>query len=507
MKVATKTATFFYSLEKLIKYFKSQYSLDYRALAIMRIGLGVCLILDIVFRIVHLTAFQTGEGVLPISCFGKDYMTMPYLSLHSLNDSYSYQLGLAIIAMVFYFLFLIGYKARLMAFFSWFMLCSLHARNCFVLQGGDELLRFALFWCMFMPISNRYSYDSRIRNSSLIKNDYFHVPALGLGLLVFSVYFFSALLKTSTEWRSEGTALYYALSIDQMTFPSANLIYHSPALLKVLSLYVFYLELLVGFLFFIPFKNNLFRTLGVVLIVTLHLGIASTMMVGLFPLIGIVTAIGLLPGKTMDWLEPRYIKVSAGIKKMFPLKFKTQYSNEQSSIEVVRENYYVQLVKNSFLFFVIAFSALWSIANLNVGIIVSPRFKPMADLLRLEHNWGMFSPSVFKNDGWTVVEAKTTKGELIDINNNGAKLSFAKPAQVLNYYNGDRWRKYQENMLNDSFEALRKHYGSYLFNKWNSEHKDNKIVSLKIIYCKEETAPNYKYVKPVNDTLCVYEPK
>ena len=62
-------------------------------------------------------------------------------------------------------------------------------------------------------------------------------------------------------------------------------------------------------------------------------------------------------------------------------------------------------------------------------------------------------------------------------------------------------------MLNDSFEALRKHYGSYLFNKWNSEHKDNKIVSLKIIYCKEETAPNYKYVKPVNDTLCVYEPK
>src|ERR1043165_6497011 len=54
----------------------------------------------------------------------------------------------------------IGYRTRLFTFLSWFMLLSLHNRNGLILQGGDDLLRMTLFWCMFIPWGEHYSYDS-----------------------------------------------------------------------------------------------------------------------------------------------------------------------------------------------------------------------------------------------------------------------------------------------------------------------------------------------------------
>jgi hypothetical protein len=89
------------------------------------------------------------------------------------------------------------------------------------LQGGDDMLRLLLFWAIFLPWGERYS----IQKKSSYANHYFDWANIGYILLPVSVFFFSALLKTSPEWRTEGTALYYALSLDQIRMPGGTLLY------------------------------------------------------------------------------------------------------------------------------------------------------------------------------------------------------------------------------------------------------------------------------------------
>src|SRR5262249_55232020 len=122
-------------------------------------------------------------------------------------------------------------------------------------------------------------------------------------LLLASVYFFSANLKNSSEWLSEGSAVYYALSLEQLRLPAGDWIYHQPSLLKAFTLLVIGIEYLVMPLILIPSRKGGLRLVAFVLLLFLHLGIGLTLYVGLFFLIGIVSAIGLLPSFVMDRLE------------------------------------------------------------------------------------------------------------------------------------------------------------------------------------------------------------
>ena len=49
------------------------------------------------------------------------------------------------------------------------------------------------------------------------------------------VYIFSAMLKSGKEWIPEGTAIYYALSLDQFTTAFGYFLYQFPLLLKILT--------------------------------------------------------------------------------------------------------------------------------------------------------------------------------------------------------------------------------------------------------------------------------
>src|SRR5438309_6910289 len=100
------------------------------------------------------------------------------------------------------------------------MLVSLQNRNTLILQGGDDALRLLLFWGIFLPWGNYYSVDRRKKQTDEDPKKYFSAASIGYALLIFSVYFFSGILKNSSEWDTrEGSALYYALNLDQMTWP------------------------------------------------------------------------------------------------------------------------------------------------------------------------------------------------------------------------------------------------------------------------------------------------
>jgi hypothetical protein len=473
---------------------KNLYGLDIRALSLMRIALALLLLFDLCIRVSSLTAHYTQNGAVPFNEVELSFWKPGYFSLFQFGDTYLFALMVFILTGIVYVVLLIGYKTKLFTFLAWFLLTSLQNRNTLILQGGDDLLRLVLFWGIFLPWGNFYSFDFRFKSVQSVKKKVLSMATLGYVLLIFSVYFFTGLLKTGTEWNSEGTAIYYALNLDQMTLPLGKMLLSYPNALKYLTVFVRWFEILVPFLLFIPFKNYRFRLIFVLCIAGLHLSICMTLFVGLFYLIGLTTLIGLLPSGALNWVDKK-------------IKCKQQAETKPQTISFIQKinsNYYFKVVKNSFLFFCIALCMLWNISTVSgSGLTVSNEFFAFGYGLRFNQNWGMFAPIVFKDDGWYIMQGTTKDSVQIDINRNGTKVDYSKPVSVLTYIKDDRWRKFYENYLFTSNEFIRPYFCAYLLKDWNTAHSDNTISYLKIIYMKEiSVLPNQK--QPLTkEELCI----
>ncbi len=480
-------------IENSLTRIKNIYGLDTRALSLMRVLVGLVLLFDLCIRASSLTAHYTSSGAVPFNEIENFYWQKGYFSLFQFCDAYWFAALVYAISGCCYLGLLLGYKTRLFTFLSWLMLVSIQNRNPLILQSGDDFLRLIAFWGIFLPWGNFYSLDAR--NTIITENSkkYFSVASLGYVFLLFSVYFFSGILKTSAEWDCrEGTALFYSFNIDQMVWPLGKMLLSYPTLLKCLSVSVIWLELLAPFLLFIPFKNPLFRMLFIVLIASLQISISITLFVGLFYLISIISLVGLLSSRTMDKFDSL-------------VKFKrTYYKNTRLSfLHGLRENYYFKVILNCFLFFFMALSLLWNISVTGgSGVTVSDNFFPVGYALRLNQGWGMFAPTVLKDDGWYILEGITPTKIKIDVNREGANVDFTKPQSVLTYIKDDRWRKFGENYMLEQNAFIRPHYCSYLIQDWNKKHPDNKIDSLTVIYMKETTLPPGKLPIATKEKLC-----
>ena len=474
---------------------RNLYGLDARALSLMRVAIALVLLLDLCIRSSSLTEHYTELGVLPFNALELSFWKAGYFSLFQFCDTYTFALIVFILTGIVYFFLLVGYKTRLFTLLSWFLLTSLQNRNTLVLQGGDDLLRLILFLGIFLPWGNFYSIDSRMLRQAQHdkKIKVLSVATLGYVILLFSVYFFTGLLKSGAEWNSEGTALYYALSLDQMTWPLGKMLLSYTRILKILTVVVRWFEMLAPFLLFIPFKNAKFRLLFIIGVALLQIGISLTMFVGLFYLIALVILIGLLPVDLMDWFDGK-------IKRKERISLREQ---SKSLLSKISSNYYFNVIKNSFLCFCIALCMLWNIGTVSgSGLAVSDSFFTFGYGLRFNQNWGMFAPTVFKDDGWYVMEGIAKDSLHIDINRNGSQADYTKPASVLAYIKDDRWRKYYENYLFTYNDFIRPYLCTYLIKDWNTNHPDEEIISLQIIYMKEVSVlPNQKQ-QVTKEILC-----
>jgi hypothetical protein len=453
----------------------------------MRIGVGIILLVDLIIRSLSIKAFFTDEGVLPIEVL-KQYNWSPnYFSFHALSGDVWWQIILFILNALCIILLIVGFRTRVFTFICWVFLTSLQNRNPFILQGGDDLLRLLLFWAIFLPWGERYS----IQKKSSYPNPYFGWANSGYILLPCSVFFFSAMLKTSAEWQTEGTALYYALSLDQIRMPLGNFIYQFPTLLKVLTHVVFYTELIAPLLIILPFVSTKIRLTGIIAAVILYVGIASTLYIGLFYIIGMVSLIGLLPASIIDWFEKHFYKNHTHYIEM-------EYQPNSTFIKA-----FISISKNYFLIFVAAFCLMMNLGSIKkFPYFLDPAIVYYGKMLRLEQNWGMFAPYILKDDGWFVYSARSTNSGYIDIKNNRTTVAYSKPIYGVGEFESDRWRKFQENYTFHNNNYMRPFYCKYLLNKWNKEHPENPIIDLTIFFLKETSLPDYKTKPIVKTALC-----
>ncbi len=448
----------------------------------MRIGIALVCLADLIIRSQDLTAHYTEKGMWPARLVKNFGWYDGYWSIHALYDSYGWELfifGIHFISVIF---LLIGFKTRFSNLIVWLLYISLHNRNLFILQAGDDLLRICLFWGLLLPWQHEFSIDGFLepkrKKQQLLSN-------FGYLFLIASVYFFTVFLKSSSEWRSEGSAIYYALSLDQLRLPyTGDWLYEQPHLMQILTYVVYWIEILIPILILLPSRKYPFRYFGFLLLLVLHIGVGLTMYVGLFYIINIVTAIALIPDSVLEkfkWFRNMEIR-------------KPMYGKN--------ELVYIRTIRNSFIVVVIFFNLLINLSTLSWFSyeLATPLHMPL-NALKFSQFWGMFSPSVLKKDGWFVYDGRDSQGRQYDMRLNQDYVDFKKPKHVVSMYKSDRWRKLAENMQGTN-AFLRPLYCNYILNKWNEDHPDKKLAALNLYYMNEINLADYKTSTPEKELYC-----
>ena len=134
-------------MEKYIREIRTTtLSIDLRSLAVLRIGLGLLILADLLIRGGDLSVWLSDDGVLPRDTV-IDMSTLLFVwipsgrwSLYFVSGSWFWSLllfglaGLAAIALI------LGFRTRWATLLSFVLLASLHNRAPIVLQSGDNLL-------------------------------------------------------------------------------------------------------------------------------------------------------------------------------------------------------------------------------------------------------------------------------------------------------------------------------------------------------------------------------
>ena len=114
-------------------YLRRTFGIDLRSLALFRICVGIILLIDICVRFSDLTVHYVDSGVLPRDVATKETLSIWVSSFHLITGSAIGQSILLIINMFLAFLFLIGYKTRIVTVLCWIFIVLLYENQfCFI---------------------------------------------------------------------------------------------------------------------------------------------------------------------------------------------------------------------------------------------------------------------------------------------------------------------------------------------------------------------------------------
>lgn len=440
---------------------KSWWSLDLRSLALFRIVLGLLVLLDLAIRLTDLRAFYTDWGACPRDLI-LPLCEKEQWSLHMASGQAWFELLLFALHGYFAGCLLVGYKTRRNNALTWLMLLSLHNRNPAILDSGDQYLRMMLFWGLFLPLGRRWSLDARSQPASPDQR-WFGPGMVGYALQLTLVYTFAATFHSGPCWRQDGTAVYLALSLDQLATPRAAWLLAHPQLMQTLTFLTLGFEFLGPLLIWLPAP---FRFLWCLSVAAMHLGFGTFLHLGVFALTGAFSSVGLLPSQVWD-----------GWKTTSPPP------------EVARSGWQWTLVALLLVYLWLGNRATLRSNEWSLGPWSAPGY-----LLGLDQYWGVFSPSPPESDGWIVVDAHRFDQQHFDLFahyfGEHTELTWEKPRYVASTYPNARWRKFMLNLETDGWASLREGLARYLSRRWNTSHSSDELVAdFQIYYLTRATPP------------------
>ncbi len=414
------------------------FGLDVRSLAALRIGLAVMVLVDLIDRAQCLTAHYSDQGVLPRAGLLATFPNNFVFSLHMASGETWFQALLFLLQGFFALAMLLGYRTRLFTALTFVLLQSLQQRNPMICYKGDDVLRLAIFWSLFLPTGAVWSLDRRLGRATAgwSAHTASSVGAAGYLLQCGFIYLFTGIQKFGPEWRTDGTAVLCAVSAGQYECPSGQalrdfLTVH-PGVERALTFGVLGWEYCVLFLLLIPGWG---RALGALSIAVFQIGLAIFMALGFFPYFNLVSLLGLIPGgfwrlgpvqavtdRLERWVGAGWTRLGVPAAPLPP--------------EPVPEPAW----RDSLASF-----ALGSVLVLNLctapGVHVPRVITRLGTGLGLTQNWLMFAPSPPVVDNWGVARGVLADGREVDLFHR-RPLTYERPAVVTREFIHYRWGMY-----------------------------------------------------------------
>jgi len=499
---------------------------DPRSLALFRIGLGVMIWLDIGLRWSHAEAFLTDVGVVDrataTALLELDYGAASARGVWSLNflsgELWWQQLLLGCLAAAATGL-LLGWRTWWMTLACWVLVVSLHMRCPVILSSGDTLLRNVLFWSLFAPLGTCWSLDAR-RLALSPPAGRPHPPILTVGTIglivqLICMYFFAGIAKWNVHWW-QGDAMEYVLRLDLYARPWASGFLHYPLLLQLVTWGTLVAEVALILLLLLPWNNTWWRTINGLTYLALHLSIAATMEIGLFPYISLVAWLPLLP----SYLYRVYPDGTADDDPDWPSESALCSDAIGSPITTTRSRDWAGgawHLGQLFAAGMVGYVVLWNVANIPVTYdgdlqqrlqLNNTQFEQFKSARR---PWALAMPAGLRWLGpvtgtgqhyqmfgvppefspWFVYDATLEDGVRIDLM-RVQEVSYQRPASTLASLPGHHWRKLHDNLLGYGLRDLQQRVARYKLEQWNRSHRSGKqVVALKVTCFAQRTAPQF----------------
>lgn len=456
-------------------------AIERRSLMAFRLGLGIVIAVDILMRLLDVREHYTDDGIWPRNAAMVDFGKYPWLwSLHYLNGSLLFNTGLLIVTALSGLWLASGRSNRWATLITWVLVSSVQHRTPGLNMGADTLLLVLLFWNFFLP------------SSTLTSDKQFSAPTTGwpqraLLLQVCLMYWSTALFKSHPVWRSDYSAVEFALGIESFQAYLGPEALRFPSLLKVLTCSTIVLEELGPIVALLGSRFWIARTAAAISFMAFHLlGLGLTMRLGIFPWVCAVAWLPFLPAQFWDRVAHHFGRLARHPQV------------DTCSQQLPLRQWY--RLPNPLVISCLLYVSWW---NLSV-LYTKPLAKIFPEMLRtpghwlgIAQNWQFFAPRPATRDGWYVAKAKTSDGREFDPLHGGGPVTWNKPVQgVAKEFKNSRWHKYLHSTFLGRRQSQVDEYARYITREWNQSHT-SKIESLELYYMLQDHFHPEDGIRPI----------
>jgi len=295
------------------------------------------------------------------------------------------------------------------------------------------------------------------------------------------VYATNAVYKLRGDLWLNGDAILYVFGLDQLTVRLGGVLAQYPTLLRAFDrVWLGLVVTSVGLLLLTGWARAAFAAL----FVGMHLGMALTMRLGVFPFLSIAGLIPFLPPVFWDragaairesrfagWLDDADLGERIG--RLLPERRISRGARREASRLARR-------LRGPVVGGLLALVLVWNAAAL--GYVALPEeVSESAD--PKEYRWDMFAPEPRTADGWYVAPGRLESGERTDVFHN-REVRWGEPPDVAASYRNVRWFKYTMDLRASAAEPLRPHFADYLCEEWNASH-DERVERVALYYVEQ----------------------
>ncbi len=277
-------------------------SVDARSLALMRIVLAACLLVDLGQAVADFPALFSDAGVLPRQALHGFWWPGVENSFYLMSGLPVVNYALLAVHAVAILALLVGYRTRAAVIACLLFTISLQARNFMADQGSDDLARLLLFGGLFVPLGGRWSVDAAL-STRQVPQRLLSFGVVAIQVQAMCVYTFGALIKAEgTAWPG-GHAVAMALADGTYGTALGRLFLGMPVLLQGVTYAVSALELLMPLLIWFPLANARVRTVSLLAVIAMHLTFLLLLNVGIFPFVSFASLLLFVTARHWAWLE------------------------------------------------------------------------------------------------------------------------------------------------------------------------------------------------------------